>query len=66
MFSLWGMGKTIPYKQVDGEYYRIKDDGTLAKEPVNAARKAMLNDKNRKDIKRTGGSVEFTNTLTSK
>lgn len=61
-----GMGKAIPYKQVNGEYYRIKDDGTLAKSPANTARKAMLNDKSRKDVKRTGGSVEFAGTLTSK
>lgn len=61
-----GMGKTIPYKQVNDEYYRIKDDGTLAKSPANTARKAMLNDKSRKDVKRTGGSVEFADTLTSK
>jgi len=26
----------------------------------------MLNDKSRKDVKRTGGSVEFAGTLTSK
>jgi hypothetical protein len=61
-----GMGKTIPYKQVDGEYYRIKDDGTLAKEPANDARKAMLDDPDRKDVKRTGGSMEFASTLTRK
>jgi hypothetical protein len=61
-----GMGRAIPYKKVDGEYYRIKEDGTLSESPANSARKAMLDNPKRKDVKRAGGSVDFAGTLTSK
>ena len=50
-----GMGRRIPYKKVGDDYYRIKDDGTLAASPADAARKSMLDNPNRRDVEQVGG-----------
>lgn len=50
-----GMGSRIPYKKIGDDYYRIKDDGTLAKSPANTARKSILENPNRRDVERVGG-----------
>lgn len=54
------IGKEIGYKKVGDDYFRIKADGRLAKEPVNAARKAMLNDPDRRNSTGTGSVIEMT------
>ena len=50
-----GMGTRIPYKKIGDDYYRIKDDGTLAESPANTARKSILENPNRRDVERVGG-----------
>jgi len=50
-----GMGSRIPYKKIGDDYYRIKEDGTLAKSPANTARKSILENPNRRDVERVGG-----------
>ena len=50
-----GMGRRIPYKKVGDDYYRIKDDGTLAASPADDARKSMLENPNRRDVEQVGG-----------
>ena len=54
------MGKAIQYKKVGDDFYRIKKDGTLAANPVDAARKSILENPNRRDVTYTGGVDDLT------
>jgi GH24 family phage-related lysozyme (muramidase) len=42
VFTYNRLGKPIDYKQVGREFFRIKEDGTLAKDPAKAAIKSNL------------------------
>ena len=53
-------GKDVQVKKVGGKHYRVKKDGTLAKNPVSKLQQANLDNPNSKIVKRTGGKTTTT------
>ena len=53
-------GKDVEVKKVGGKHYRVKKDGTLAKNPVSKLQQANIDNPNSKIVKRTGGKTTTT------
>jgi len=53
-------GKDVQVKKVGDKHYRVKKDGTLAKNPVSKLQQANLDNPNSKIVKRTGGKTTTT------
>jgi len=53
-------GKDVQVKKVGGKHYRVKKDGTLAKNPVSKLQQANIDNPNSKIVKRTGGKTTTT------
>tara|TARA_S200002703_G_scaffold55483_1_gene48088 strand:+ start:154 stop:684 length:531 start_codon:yes stop_codon:yes gene_type:complete len=53
-------GKDVEVKKVGDKHYRVKKDGTLAKNPVSKLQQANIDNPNSKIVKRTGGKTTTT------
>jgi nucleoid-associated protein YgaU len=53
-------GKDVQVKKVGDKHYRVKKDGTLAKNPVSTLQQANINNPKSKIVKRTGGKTTTT------
>lgn len=53
-------GKDVQVKKVGDKHYRVKKDGTIAKNPVSKLQQANINNPNSKIVKRTGGKTTTT------
>ena len=53
-------GKDVEVKKVGGKHYRVKKDGTLAKNPVSKLQQANIDNPKSKIVKRTGGKTVTT------
>ncbi len=53
-------GKDVEVRKVGGKHYRVKKDGTLAKNPVSKLQQANIDNPNSKIVKRTGGKTTTT------
>jgi LysM repeat protein len=50
-------GKDVKFKKKDGKYYRVKKDGTLAKNPASGLQAANLANPKSKLVTRSGGTT---------
>ena len=53
-------GKDVEVKKVGNKHYRVKKDGTLAKNPVSKLQQANIDNPNSKIVKRTAGKTTTT------
>lgn len=53
-------GKDVEVKKKGDKHYRVKKDGSLAKNPVSKLQQANINNPNSKIVKRTGGKTTTT------
>lgn len=53
-------GKDVEVKKVGDKHYRVKKDGTLAKNPVSKLQQANINNPKSNIVKRTGGKTTTT------
>ncbi len=58
-------GKDVEVKKVGDKHYRVKKDGTLAKNPVSKLQQANINNPKSDIVKRTGGKTRTTTTTAS-
>jgi spore germination protein YaaH len=57
-------GKDVQVKKVGNKHYRVKKDGTLAKNPVSKLQQANIDNPKSRIVKRTGGKTTTTTAST--
>jgi len=57
-------GKDVQVKKVGNKHYRVKKDGTLAKNPVSKLQQANIDNPKSRIVKRTGGRTTTTTAST--